>query len=247
MCRYVAESAKIGENCTLGENVVILENVEIGDSSYIGHNVVLHHGTRVGRNAHIEDGAILGRMPRSGQSSTRKVRKDLPPLEIGNDCIIGANVVLYAGTKIGDEVMIGDLASIREQNVIGDRSIVGRAAMLEYENVIGKSVVMQVCTGLGGTLIEDEAFLGPHVVCPNDMLMGRLDETFRGPHIKRRARIGSNATLLPGITIGEEAVIGAGSVVTKDIPGHTIAAGAPARGIKDVPQEQLKKKADFQA
>lgn len=248
MCKHVAESAKIGKNCILGENIVILENVEIGDNSYIGHNVVLHPGTKVGHNAHIEDGSILGKMPMSGAASTRRVKKVLPPLEIGNDCIIGANIVLYAGTKIGNKVMIGDLAIIREQNTIDDYSIIGAKVMVEYENIIGKSVVIQTGTCIAGnTLIDDEVFIGGLVAIPNDMYMRRVEEPLQGVHIKRRARIGTSATLLPGITIGEEAVIGAASLVSKEVPDYKVAMGVPARVVKDVPQEHLRKRPAFKA
>jgi acetyltransferase-like isoleucine patch superfamily enzyme len=242
MGKYIAKSAKLGENCTIQENAVISDNVEIGDNAYIGYNVVIYPSTKIGKNAYIEAGSVLGRMPRSGVSSGRKVKKQLPSLEIGNDCIIGANVVLYAGTKFGNEVMIGDLASVREQCEIGDKSIVGRLVMVEYETVIGKSVIIQTGTHItGNAIIEDEVFFGDEVSTTNDNYMGRVDEPLSGPYFKKRARIGSNATLLPGVIIGEEAVVGAGSVVTKNVPDRTVVIGVPAKVIKNVPEEQLRK------
>lgn len=87
-------------------------------------------------------------------------------------------------------------------------------------------------------IIEDHVFFGPLVTSMNDKYMDRAEETFKGPHVKRGARIGGNATLLPGITIGEEAVIGAGAVVTKDVGPYTVAVGVPAKPIKEVPKEQ---------
>ena len=83
MSQYISDSAVIGNDSFLGENVVILENVQIGDKVYIGHNVVVHEGTKIGKNVHIEDGSILGRVPRSGASSYRKASQELPPLEEG--------------------------------------------------------------------------------------------------------------------------------------------------------------------
>lgn len=248
MCRHISSSAVIGANCTIGENVVVLDFVEIGDNTYVGHNVVIRQGTRIGRSSYINDGAILGKMPMSGVSSGRKVRRELAPLEIGHDCIIGANTVLYAGTKIGNQVMVGDLASIREQNVIGDKSIIGRLVMVEYDTTIGEGVVIQTGTHVtGNAVIEDGAFLGSEISTTNEMYMARVDENYGGPHIKRNARIGSNATLLPGVTIGEEAVVAAGAVVTKDVPPHKVVMGVPARIVKDVPREHLPRRAVVQA
>ena len=96
----IAKTAKIGKDCVLGHNVVILDNVQIGDNAYIGHNVVIHEGTRIGNNAYIDDGSILGRIPRSGASARRKVRETIPPLEIGDDCVIGAGALVTQGKKI---------------------------------------------------------------------------------------------------------------------------------------------------
>jgi acetyltransferase-like isoleucine patch superfamily enzyme len=217
-----------------------MDNVEIGPGGYIGHGVVIHPGTRIGKNVNIQDGSVIGRMPRSGASSGRKVRKELPPLEIGDDCVIGANVVLYAGTKIGNQVMVADLASVREQNVIGDRSIIGRLVMVEYETIIGQHVIIQTGSHItGNAVIEDDVFIGSEVSTTNEQYMGRADEHYGGPHIKQWARIGSNATLLPGVVIGEEAVVAAGSVVTRDVPAYKVVMGVPARVVKDVPPEHL--------
>ncbi|MFC2017477.1 DapH/DapD/GlmU-related protein [Chloroflexota bacterium] len=241
MGNYIAETVKLGKNYTLGHNVVILDNVQIGDNSYIGHNVVIHEGTRIGNNAYIDDGTILGRMPRSGASSRRRAEKHLPPLEIGDDCVISANVIVYAGTRIGKRVMIGDLASIREQNEIGDKTIIGRLIMMEPRTKIGKNVRTAAGTHLtSDMIIEDEAFIGSEISTTNDNLMGRgVAGKYKGPHIKRGARIGSNSTLLPGVVIGEEALVAAGAVVTRDVPDRKIVMGVPAKVVGDVPENEL--------
>ncbi len=137
MGNHIAKTAKIGRGCTFGHNIVILDDVEIGDNVYIGHSVVIHERTKIGNSIHIEDGSILGRVPKLGVSSRWNLSKELPPLEIGDSCLIGTNAVIYTGTKIGKEVMIADLASVREQNIIGDRSIIGRTVLVEPQNEIG--------------------------------------------------------------------------------------------------------------
>jgi UDP-2-acetamido-3-amino-2,3-dideoxy-glucuronate N-acetyltransferase len=241
MSNFIAETARIGRDCSMGQNVVILDNVHIGDNVYIGHNVVIHEDTKVGNGTFIDDGSILGRVPRSGALSRKKATKDLPPLEVGKDCVISAHVILYRGTKIGDEVMIGDFVSIREQNVVGDKSIIARLISMEPRTTIGKRVRTAAVTHLtSDMIIEDDAFIGSHISTTNDNKMGRgTAGVYKGPHIKRGARIGSNATLLPGVVIGEEAVVAAGAVVTRDVPARKIVMGVPAKVIRDVPTDEL--------
>ena len=240
MGQYIAESAKIGNSSVLRENVVMEENVQVGNNVYIGYNVVIHEGTKIGNNVHIEDGSVLGRVPRSGASSRRKASQDLPPLEIRSDCVIGTNVILYRGTRIGSKVLIGDLASVREQNIIGNRSVIGRLVMVEPNTKIGNHVIIQTGTHItGDAVIENDVFMGDEISTTNDNNMGRGRRERKGPHIKKWARIGSNATLLPGIVIGEEAVVAAGSVVTKDVPPYKVVMGVPARVVKDIRREEI--------
>lgn len=240
MSQYVAGSAQISEGCSLGKNIVIEDNVQIGINAHIGHNVVIHEGTKVGANVHIEDGSILGRVPRSGASSYRKASQQLPPLEVGDDCVIGANAILYRGTRIGNQVLIGDLVSVRERNIVGNRSIVGRLVMVEPNTKIGEHVMIQTGTHItGDAVIEDDVYMGDEVSTTNDNKMGRGAGEYKGPHIKKRARIGSNATLLPGVVIGEDSIVAAGSVVTKDVPPYKVVMGVPARVVKDVPRKEV--------
>jgi len=241
MGNFIAENAKIGKSCTIGHNVVILDNVHIGDNLYIGHNVVIHEETKIGNNVYIDDGSILGRMPRSGALSRSKAGKELPPLEIGNNCVISALVILYRGTKIGNEVMIGDFVSIREHNIIGDKTIIGRLISMEPRTVIGQRVRTAAVTHLtSDMIIEDDAFIGSHISTTNDNQMGRgIAGVYKGPHIKRGARVGSNATLLPGVVIGEEAVVAAGALVSRDVPNRKVVMGVPAKVVRDVPENEL--------
>jgi acetyltransferase-like isoleucine patch superfamily enzyme len=258
MCRQIASSASIGQGCFLGENAIIEEGVVIGDGSSIGHgvviqagaklgkkvttghNVVIYAGTEIGDGVDIRDNSVLGRPPKSSAISTRKVERQLPPLQIGDHSIIGACVTLYAGTKVGAGVMIADMASIRELCDIKDRAIVGRGVVVEYETIIGKDSKIQAgCHITGNMIIEDHVFLGPEVTTANDPYMDRVKGEFKGPHVKRGARIGSNATLLPGVVIGEDAMVTAGAVVGTDVPDRKIAAGMGARLIGDVPEDEL--------
>lgn len=237
----IAESAKIGKDCVIEHGAIILDNVWIGDNVHIGHNTVIYEGTKIGNNVFIDDGSIMGRTPRSGAFSRNKASKELSFLEIGDNCVISVCVVLYQGVKIGNEVMIGDFVSIRENNIIGDKTIIGRLVSMEPRTTIGKCVRTAAVTHLtSDMIIEDGAFIGSHVSTTNDNKMGRgAHGAYKGPHIKKGARIGSNSTLLPGVVIGEEAVVGAGSVVTKDIPDKKVALGVPAKVVSDVAEDEL--------
>lgn len=235
---FIDKTAQVESNCIFGHNVVILENARIGRNVCLGHNVVIHANAEIGDYTIIEDGSVIGRQPRSSAISTRQVTQR-PGIKIGVECVIGANVILYAGVELQQNVMVADLACIRENSIIKKYAIIGRGVLMEYDTVVGEYTKIQTgCHITGNMIIEDHVFFGPHVTTMNDKQMDRVKGTvFIGPYIKRGARIGSNSTLLSGIIIGFDSVVAAGAVVTKDVPDRKIVAGVPARIIKDVPVE----------
>jgi UDP-2-acetamido-3-amino-2,3-dideoxy-glucuronate N-acetyltransferase len=236
MNNFIDKSAKIDQNFGIGHNSVIMENVNIGKNVTIGHNVVIYPLTRISDNVTILDNAVVGKQPSRISTLTIKVEKE-PPCEVGEGSIIGTSAIIYAGVKIGKNCFIADLASIRERCIIKDHAIIGRVVTIEYDTTIGEySRIMTHSQLTGNMIIEDHVFFGGAVASTNDKYM--TSGKWKGPIIKSGARIGANATIIGGNTVGKEAMIGAGAVVASDIPDYKVALGIPARVVKDVPLDQ---------
>jgi acetyltransferase-like isoleucine patch superfamily enzyme len=216
--------------------LLVGDGVELPASAELGGHVVIHAGTTVGDGVRIHDGAVLGKPVSLGPRSSAS-REEPPPLVIGDGATIGAGAVLVAGAAIAAGVVIGDQAFVRERAAIGRDSVVGRACCIEYDVVIGADVRIQSdCYITALCEIEDGAFVAPGVRTLNDATAGRRarDEPLRGPRLRRRCRVGGAAVLLPGVEIGEEAFVGAGAVVTRDVAPRTLVVGIPARPVREL-------------
>ncbi len=160
-----------------------------------------------------------------------------PPMfqRIAPDVKLGKNVRIYAftnlyGCVIGDDVKIGAFVEIQKGASIGSRCKISSHTF--------------ICEGV---TLEEEVFVGHNVTFINDRFPRATNETGElqtesdwvcvPTRVKRGASIGSGATLLCGVTVGENAVVGAGSVITRDVPADTVVAGNPARVLRAVQQE----------
>ena len=192
--------------------------------STIASTAIIHPGVDLGPGAEVHDYCILGFPPRGRKPG------DLT-LTIGPGAVIRPYTIIYAGTSIGARLQTGHHASIREDNILGDDVKIGTHAALEHGNRIGHRVRIHTGCFLELAIVDEDVFLGPRVVftddphppCPSYL------ECVGGAKVRARVSIGANATLLPGIEIGEGALVGAGSVVTRDVPPRTVVAGNPAR------------------
>lgn len=239
----ISNTASIGQGTAFGNFCVIGDNVTIGKGCVVGNNVVIHRDTVIGDNVRIDDGSVIGKLPMRAANTAVTKDEALPPCTINNNCIVGTNVVIYRGSKIGEKVLIADLSTVRENVTIGKATIVGRGVAIENKCTIGKYVKLETNVYITAySEIEDRVFVAPCVATSNDNFVGRTAERFKhfkGVILKRGARVGVNATILPGKVIAEDSLVGAGALVTKDTPPRKIVVGAPAKPLRDVPKEQL--------
>jgi acetyltransferase-like isoleucine patch superfamily enzyme len=205
-------------------------------------SAIVHEGTVLGEGVRVLEGAVVGKQPTLSPRSTAK-REPLPPAVLGDGTIISTGAIVFAGTTIGARVILGDQSCVRERVEIGDDVVVGRGSLVENDTTIGAMTKIQAHAYITAySTLEEHVFIAPCVVTTNDNWMGRTVKRFGnvvGPTIRRGARVGGGAILCPGVEVGEEAFVGAGAVVTKDVPPRTVVVGNPARVLREVPGEEL--------
>ncbi len=188
------------------------------------------------------EGAVVGKQPTLSPRSTAK-REPLEPTVLGDGTIVSTRAIVFAGSTIGARVILGDQSCVRERVTIGDDVVVGRGSLVENDTTIGQRTKIQAEAYVTAySTLEEDVFIAPCVVTTNDNFMGRTEKRLalmKGPTIRRGARVGGGAILCPGVEIGEEAFVGAGAVVTKDVPPRKLVVGNPARVLRDVADEEL--------
>jgi acetyltransferase-like isoleucine patch superfamily enzyme len=217
------------------------DGVELPADAQVGAYVVVHDGTALGAGCTLQDHAVVGKPVALGVRSAAP--RDTPPAaRIGAGAIVAAGAIVNAGAEIGERAVVGDQAQVRERAQIGAGTVVGRGSQVDNDVVVGAGCRIQTgCYVTAYSVLEDDVFLGPGVFTYNDNTMARHDSSYAivGPTIRRAARIGGGARILPGIEIGEEAFVATGAVVTRDVAPRALVMGVPARKIGDVGDEEL--------
>jgi acetyltransferase-like isoleucine patch superfamily enzyme len=205
-------------------------------------SAIVYPGTVLGEGVRVLENAVVGKQPTLSPRSTTR-REDLPSAVIGAGTVVSTGAIVFAGTELGARVIVGDNACVRERCRVGDDVVIGRGSLVENDTTIGALTKIQAHAYVTAySTLEDNVFIAPCVVTTNDNFMGRTEkrhDLVRGPTIRRGARVGGGAVLCPGIEIGEEAFIGAGAVVIRDVPPRAVMVGNPARQIREVPDEEL--------
>ncbi len=220
--------------------LVLGERVRIGEGVQFGAHVVVHSDTELADGCIVEDHAVLGKRPRlAGHSSAGG---DMGTLKIGERVTVCAAAVVFAGAEVAEEAILGDQCYVRERARVGAGTVIGRGSVVDNDVSVGARVRVQTGVYLTAySIVEDDVFLGPGVITTNDDTMSRhvAQMPLRGPLLRRACRVGAGAVLTPGVEIGEEAFVGAGALVTRDVPARTVALGVPARAVREVPDEDL--------
>lgn len=193
---------------------------------------IIYPNVEIKENSQIEPPCIIGKPPRGAN------RGELS-LKIGRNAIIRPFTTIYAGSEIGDDFQTGQGVSIREDNKIGNNVSIGTNSVIEFGNKIGDDSRIHSNCFLEMVTIGSYVFVGPNVVFtddPHPMGCPKYKECKKGAIVEDFARIGANSTILPGVRIGKNSLIGAGSVVTKDVPADSVVAGNPAKVVKTVDQ-----------
>lgn len=209
----ISKKATIGKNVVIGEGAIIYDNVVIGDNSFIGPYCVIGEPTMSfykNNNPH-----------------------DFEITKIGRNAIIRSFSTIYEGVDIGESFQTGHHVIIRENNIIGDFTSFGSFSELPSNSNIGNYVRIHSKVMLSeNNFIEDYVWIFPFVVITN--VKHPPLGSFQRTTIKKYAQVLASAILLPGITIGENAIIGAGAMVTKDVNDERLIIGSPGKDVKSV-------------
>jgi len=192
--------------------------------------IIIYKNVLIGKSPDISPFVVLGKPPLNKKDGELR-------LEIGNNAIIRSFTTIYAGSKIGNDFSTGQNVSIREDNVIGINVSIGSSSTIEFGNEIGDGTRIHSGCFLEMTKVGKNVFVGPNVVFtddPHPMKCPHYKKCKGGALVEDLVKIGANCTILPGIKIGRNSLIGAGSVVVKDVPPDSVFAGSPAKFIKKI-------------
>ncbi len=229
---------KISKEAEIATTAIIHDDVEIEEGVIIHDYVVIYPGTKICKGTEIFDHCVLGKLPTSPGITSRTLKTKYETLVIGENCVLCPGVTLYAGTVLGHNNLLGDYCSIREDCKVGNNCIISRNVSVNYNTVIGNDTKIMDNSHITGNMrIGNHVFISVLVSTTNDNTMGREEynpDHVYGATIEDDVTIGAGANILPHVTVGRNAIVGAGALVTKDVPQSKVVMGVPAKVVRDV-------------
>lgn len=220
-------------NCMISENVTIKDNVIIGNNVIIEDNCFIDYGVIIRDNVHIKKGSFIGPRCILGEYlmdfySDRINKVHL--LIIGENALIRSETIIYGDTTIGNNFQTGHRVTIREKSLIGNNVRIGTLSDVQEECIIGDYSSLHSNVFVGEkSIIKKFVWIFPHVILTNDPTPP--SDNLIGITIENYASVAAGSIILPGINIGEDSLVGAGSVVTKNVEKETVVVGNPAKKI----------------
>ncbi len=225
---------KCGENVRLGENVIIEEG------AVLGNNITVFDYAKIRKGAVIGDNVIIG---------YREFDPGVQPpgellTEIGENARIRSGAVIYWGCRIGRHSSVGHNSILRERTIIGHHTYIGALNAFEGDTKVGDYVGLNAqCHITKFSDIGDYTFIAPLFSCANDRAIAYRrpghGRDLTGLTTGKYVRVAIGVTVLPGVRLGEGSIIGAGSVVTRDVPPYKLVMGVPARIVREAPKEDI--------
>lgn len=229
---------KIDKTAEIASTVIIKGDCIIESDVVIHDYVIIYPNTHIKKGTEIFEHCVIGRNPKSSGSTSRDLKLDYDGTIIGEYCVFSPGSIVYSGTVIGNNTLLGDNASIREECVIGEYCIISRNVSVNYEATIGHHTKIMDGSHITGRIkIGNHVFISANVTTTNDNSMGRKEfstDHVNGAWIDDFVTIGAAANILPNVKVGKNVIIGAGSVVTKNVAEDTVVMGIPARKVRMV-------------
>ncbi|WP_216232151.1 N-acetyltransferase [Megasphaera cerevisiae] len=224
------------DNCKISKNAIIKKDVIIGNNVVIEDNVYIDYGAIIYDNVHIKSGTTIGARCILGEhlmdfyeNHTDKMH----PLIIGKNSLIRSETIIYGDTIIGDYFQSGHRVTIREKTYIGNHVSIGTISDIQGNCRIGNYVRMHSNVHIGQcSVIDDYVWIFPYVVLTNDPTPP--SEILEGVHVHSFAIIATAAIVMPGIEVGQDSLIGAGAIVTKNVDKYVVILGNPGKSVSDV-------------
>ncbi|MDQ4142561.1 MAG: hypothetical protein M3198_02275 [Actinomycetota bacterium] len=243
----VADDASVGDWCIIGGAngpAVIESGCRLGDHAKIGGSVFLGSGSQVGDYVvlgHATKRLTTGHDPTETHGRAQRFLVRDGSTRIGPDAVLRSHSVVYLCVRVGSGLTTGHHVLIREHTTIGDRCIFGSYASCDGYTVVGSDThVGQYAQLSQGARIGNGCFIGGHTVFSDNRMAVRIpDRDLDGAVVGDFVRIGLGCVILPGVSIGEGAMVGAGSIVSRDVPSGVLAFGSPCRVIRSLQPEEL--------